>query len=51
MLATEIREGVATITPVKSACDFCELPTLCRIDQSLDDAEQGEEFENMGGGS
>ncbi len=36
MLATEIREGVATITPVNNACEFCELPSLCRINKGLD---------------
>jgi len=48
-LATEIREGVATITPVNNACEFCELPSLCRIsteidesDESLDENEWGE---------
>jgi len=30
LLATEIREGVATITPRDKACDFCELKPLCR---------------------
>jgi len=45
MLATEIRDGVATITPVNKACEFCELPSLCRIgagltenDESLDES-------------
>jgi len=40
MLATEIREGVATITPVDKACDFCELASLCRISNERDEADQ-----------
>lgn len=49
MLATEIRDGKATITPVNKACEFCELPSVCRIstrldetDESLDENESGD---------
>ena len=30
LLATEIREGVATITPDANACTYCDLKPLCR---------------------
>lgn len=30
-IAQELRDGVATVTPMKSACTFCELQSLCRI--------------------
>jgi len=40
MLATEIRTGVATITPVDKACDFCELPSVCRISSELDETDE-----------
>ena len=30
LLATEIREGVATITPDAKACTYCDLKPLCR---------------------
>jgi len=43
MLATEIREGVATITPVSKACDHCELPSLCRITNSTAESEDADE--------
>jgi len=42
MLATEISQGVASITPVKNACEFCELPSLCRIDKSRIDNEDAD---------
>lgn len=50
MLATEVREGVATITPVNKACDFCELPTLCRIEKTIGEAEdEFDDAEQAGG--
>ncbi len=49
MLATEIRHGCATITPVKKACEYCELPTLCRIDKNLIDLETEEESSDTAG--
>lgn len=30
-IAQEIRQGYAAVTPTKSACQFCELPALCRV--------------------
>lgn len=33
LLATEIREGVATITPSPKACQYCDLKPLCRYRQ------------------
>ncbi len=30
LLMTEIREGLATITPEPKACDYCDLKPLCR---------------------
>lgn len=41
LLAGEIREGVATITPSPKACQFCELKPLCRYRQ---DEESSAEF-------
>lgn len=41
-VASEVQQGVATITPAKKACDYCELYGLCRIDKTtlnFDDAE------------
>jgi len=48
MLATEIREGVATITPVNRACEFCELPSLCRISTGLDETDESVEQSEWG---
>ena len=31
-VAREIRNGLATVTPTKSACTYCDLPPLCRVD-------------------
>lgn len=43
MLGEEVSEGLATITPLAKACDFCDLPVLCRIakqDETVDDAAE-----------
>ena len=34
VVAAEVRQGVATITPMKTACVHCELKSLCRIDEA-----------------
>ncbi|MEE9321144.1 MAG: PD-(D/E)XK nuclease family protein [Granulosicoccus sp.] len=31
VVAAEVREGLASVTPMKSACQYCELKSLCRI--------------------
>jgi probable DNA repair protein len=46
-VATEIQQGVATITPTKKACMHCELPSLCRIDSSVIDAAEYAELEDQ----
>ncbi|ASJ76413.1 PD-(D/E)XK nuclease family protein [Granulosicoccus antarcticus] len=33
VVAAEVRQGTATITPIKTACLHCELKSLCRIDE------------------
>jgi len=38
LLATEIREGLATITPDANACTYCDLKPLCRY-RANDDAD------------
>lgn len=30
-IASEVKQGRATVTPAKNACQFCELAALCRI--------------------
>lgn len=41
LLAEEIHDGIATVTPGKNACARCPLPSLCRIDATvLDNAEE-----------
>lgn len=32
-VAGEVRQGLATVTPMKTACLHCELKSLCRIDE------------------
>jgi len=32
-VAGEIRQGLASVTPMKTACTYCELSSLCRIDE------------------
>ena len=48
MLATEVREGVATITPVNKACEFCALPSLCRISAELDETDESADESERG---
>ena len=41
-IAQELRQGIATVSPMKNACTYCELISLCRIDDETinsDDAE------------
>ncbi len=42
LLATEVREGVATITPRDKACDFCELKPLCRYSADANGTDEDE---------
>ncbi len=32
-VASEVRQGLATVTPMKTACLHCDLKSLCRIDE------------------
>ncbi len=32
-VAGEVRQGLATVTPMKTACQHCDLKSLCRIDE------------------
>ena len=41
MLGTEVSEGLASITPLPKACDFCDLPALCRINKQTTDLDDG----------
>jgi len=34
-VAAEVRQGLATITPMKTACVYCELKSLCRINADV----------------
>lgn len=39
-VAAEVRQGLATVTPMKQACLHCELNSLCRVDEGrLTDSE------------
>jgi len=40
-IANEVQSGLATVTPMKTACLHCELKPLCRIDDS-EPLEEGE---------
>jgi ATP-dependent helicase/nuclease subunit B len=46
-VASEVRQGLATVSPMKSACTHCELTSLCRIgDEQLENnAEEQSEQE------
>jgi probable DNA repair protein len=46
-VAAEVRQGLATVSPMKSACTHCELTSLCRIgDEQLENnAEEQSEQE------
>ena len=46
-VAGEVRQGLATVTPMKTACLHCDLKSLCRIDEEalVPDAELDENRE------
>ena len=37
IVAKEVRDGLATVQPMKNACDYCDLKPLCRIDVDAED--------------
>ncbi|MEE9336129.1 MAG: PD-(D/E)XK nuclease family protein [Granulosicoccaceae bacterium] len=40
-IALEIKQGLATITPTKNACQFCDVLPLCRIEkQAVEEADE-----------
>lgn len=39
-VAVEVRQGLASVTPVQGACTYCELKPLCRIDEKTQDAAE-----------
>ncbi|MFK7893482.1 MAG: PD-(D/E)XK nuclease family protein [Granulosicoccus sp.] len=41
-IALEVRQGLASVTPVKGACTHCELKPLCRVDESARSDESAE---------
>lgn len=46
-VALEVRQGLATVTPMKSACQHCELNALCRVDEvALVTGEEDEEMDS-----
>ena len=46
-IAREVKDGVATVTPTKNACQYCELKSLCRISSdTTDDDEDPDEKAN-----
>lgn len=36
-VAAELRQGLATVTPMKGACKFCELKPVCRVSEQIVD--------------
>lgn len=40
-IAAEVRQGLATVTPMKTACVHCELKSLCRINPDALDSADG----------
>ena len=41
-IAQELRQGVATVSPMKNACTYCELISLCRINDDTSDNDDVE---------
>lgn len=39
-IAAEVRQGLASVTPINGACTFCELKSLCRIDEQVPELEE-----------
>ncbi len=46
-IAQELHAGIATVTPMKTACTYCELKSLCRI-QAADPESQMDELAGEG---
>ena len=47
-IALEVKQGVATITPTKNACQFCDVLPLCRIEKQA--VEESEDVPTYTGG-
>ena len=41
-IALELRQGIATVSPMKNACTYCELISLCRINDDTIDNDEAE---------
>ena len=54
-IADEVKSGTATVTPLPTACQFCELKSLCRVDSNSaadgDDQATTENETRYGAGS
>ncbi len=45
-LANDFRQGIATVDPTRTACRYCDLHSLCRIHERIENIE--EDFEEEG---
>lgn len=48
-IAAEVRQGLATVTPIKTACVYCELKSLCRINDNALDSDDGPDGQALTG--
>ncbi|MBX2878576.1 MAG: PD-(D/E)XK nuclease family protein [Granulosicoccus sp.] len=39
-IASEVRQGLASVSPIKGACTHCELKALCRIDEQSAETDE-----------
>lgn len=46
-LANDFRNGVATVDPTRTACRYCDLPSLCRINERIENFQEGIEEEDV----
>ncbi len=49
VLATEIKHGVASVTPVPGACTYCDLKPVCRIDATDKTSDESDSADDANG--
>ena len=46
-LANDFRNGIAVVDPTRTACRYCELPSLCRINERVENLDENIDEEGL----